>query len=152
MKCAADASAMIKPSADTHGLSCTLLWIVEQLGVARISIATRRARRRRIGMTILHMTYTTTNDFIFPRVLLLVVTAGVGLVVLVILLVALFASGRSRSSDDNSAQSVERQQNPFGDPNARRWWERLGFHPFEKDEEECPDLYLLTVEIAKTLD
>jgi GNAT superfamily N-acetyltransferase len=37
-------------------------------------------------------------------------------------------------------------------PNARRWWERLGFHPFDPDEEECPDLYLLTVEIAKTLD
>lgn len=37
-------------------------------------------------------------------------------------------------------------------PNARRWWEHLGFHPFDPDEEECPDLYLLTVEIAKTLD
>ena len=35
--------------------------------------------------------------------------------------------------------------------NARRWWEHLGFHPFDPDEEECPDLYLLTVEIAKTL-
>jgi GNAT superfamily N-acetyltransferase len=37
-------------------------------------------------------------------------------------------------------------------PNARRWWEHLGFHPFDPDEEECSDLYLLTVEIAKTLD
>lgn len=37
-------------------------------------------------------------------------------------------------------------------PGARRWWEHLGFHPFDSDEEECPDLYLLTVEIAKTLD
>lgn len=37
-------------------------------------------------------------------------------------------------------------------PNARRWWEHLGFHPFDPDQEECADLYLLTVEIAKTLD
>jgi GNAT superfamily N-acetyltransferase len=37
-------------------------------------------------------------------------------------------------------------------PNARRWWEHLGFQPFEPDEEECSDLYLLTTEIAKTLD
>jgi GNAT superfamily N-acetyltransferase len=37
-------------------------------------------------------------------------------------------------------------------PKARRWWEHLGFHPFDQDEEECADLYLLTVEIAKTLD
>ena len=37
-------------------------------------------------------------------------------------------------------------------PNVRRWWEHLGFHPFDPDEEECPDLYLLTTEIAKTLD
>jgi GNAT superfamily N-acetyltransferase len=37
-------------------------------------------------------------------------------------------------------------------PNARRWWEHLGFHPFDPDDEECSDLYLLTVEIAKTLD
>jgi GNAT superfamily N-acetyltransferase len=37
-------------------------------------------------------------------------------------------------------------------PDARRWWEHLGFHPFDSDEEECPDLYLLTVDIAKTLD
>lgn len=37
-------------------------------------------------------------------------------------------------------------------PNARRWWEHLGFQPFDPDEEECPDLYLLTTEIAKTLD
>lgn len=37
-------------------------------------------------------------------------------------------------------------------PNARRWWEHLGFQPFDPDEEECPDLYLLTIEIAKTLD
>jgi len=36
-------------------------------------------------------------------------------------------------------------------PKARRWWEHLGFHQFDPDE-ECSDLYLLTVEIAKTLD
>jgi GNAT superfamily N-acetyltransferase len=37
-------------------------------------------------------------------------------------------------------------------PNARRWCEHLGFHPFDPEEEECADLYLLTAEIAKTLD
>jgi GNAT superfamily N-acetyltransferase len=34
---------------------------------------------------------------------------------------------------------------------ARRWWERLGFHAFEPAEEECLDLYLLTAEIEATL-
>jgi GNAT superfamily N-acetyltransferase len=33
----------------------------------------------------------------------------------------------------------------------RRWWERLGFHPFDPDDDECPDLYLLTAEIQATL-
>jgi GNAT superfamily N-acetyltransferase len=37
-------------------------------------------------------------------------------------------------------------------PNARRWWEHLGFHPFDPDAEECSDLSLLIVEIAETLD
>jgi GNAT superfamily N-acetyltransferase len=37
-------------------------------------------------------------------------------------------------------------------PNARHWWEYLGFHPFDSDEEKCSGLYLLTVEIAKMLD
>src|ERR1700728_947323 len=35
--------------------------------------------------------------------------------------------------------------------NARRWWERLGFHPFDHDDRQHPDLYLLTAEIEKTL-
>jgi GNAT superfamily N-acetyltransferase len=34
---------------------------------------------------------------------------------------------------------------------ARRWWERLGFHPFDPDDEDHPDLYLLTAEIQQTL-
>ena len=34
---------------------------------------------------------------------------------------------------------------------ARDWWERLGFHPFDPEDEECHDLYLLTAEIAETL-
>ncbi len=34
---------------------------------------------------------------------------------------------------------------------ARRWWERLGFHPFDPDDEYHPDLYLLTADIQKTL-
>ncbi len=34
---------------------------------------------------------------------------------------------------------------------ARRWWERLGFHPFDPDDGECKDLYLLTAEIHETL-
>jgi hypothetical protein len=37
-------------------------------------------------------------------------------------------------------------------PEARRWWEHLGFHPFDPDDEDRPDLYLLTTEIAETLD
>ena len=35
---------------------------------------------------------------------------------------------------------------------ARRWWEHLGFHPFDATDENCNDLYLLTAEIRKTLD
>jgi GNAT superfamily N-acetyltransferase len=34
---------------------------------------------------------------------------------------------------------------------ARRWWERLGFHPFDPNETEQLDLYLLTSEIDATL-
>ena len=34
---------------------------------------------------------------------------------------------------------------------ARTWWERLGFHPFDPDDPELLDLYLLTSEIAATL-
>jgi GNAT superfamily N-acetyltransferase len=34
---------------------------------------------------------------------------------------------------------------------ARSWWERLGFHPFDPDDREHPDLYLLTREIGMTL-
>lgn len=34
---------------------------------------------------------------------------------------------------------------------ARNWWERLGFHPFEPDEPEGGDLFLLTSEIEATL-
>jgi ribosomal protein S18 acetylase RimI-like enzyme len=33
---------------------------------------------------------------------------------------------------------------------ARDWWERLGFHPFEPDEPNQLDLYLLTSEIQAT--
>jgi len=36
-------------------------------------------------------------------------------------------------------------------PDARRWWERLGFTPFHEDEAESNDLYLLTADIAATL-
>jgi len=35
--------------------------------------------------------------------------------------------------------------------NARAWWERFGFHPFEPDDPDRLDLYLLTSEIAATL-
>lgn len=35
---------------------------------------------------------------------------------------------------------------------ARTWWERLGFHPFSPDDPTAADLYLLTSEIARTLD
>jgi GNAT superfamily N-acetyltransferase len=35
--------------------------------------------------------------------------------------------------------------------NAREWWERLGFHPFEPHDPDRRDLYLLTSEIAATL-
>lgn len=34
---------------------------------------------------------------------------------------------------------------------ARDWWERLGFHPFDPDEPDQLDLYLLTSEIDLTL-
>lgn len=34
---------------------------------------------------------------------------------------------------------------------ARRWWERLGFQPFDPDDEGRSDLYLLTAEIHSTL-
>lgn len=34
---------------------------------------------------------------------------------------------------------------------ARRWWERLGFRPFDPDDQACSDLYLLTAEIHNTL-
>jgi GNAT superfamily N-acetyltransferase len=34
---------------------------------------------------------------------------------------------------------------------AGTWWERLGFHPFDPDEPEQLDLYLLTSEIQATL-
>lgn len=34
---------------------------------------------------------------------------------------------------------------------ARTWRERLGFHPFDPDDREQPDLYLLTSEIQATL-
>ena len=34
---------------------------------------------------------------------------------------------------------------------ARRWWERLGFHPFNPNDPRQPDLYLLTSEIEETL-
>jgi predicted N-acetyltransferase YhbS len=37
------------------------------------------------------------------------------------------------------------------DAGARTWWERLGFHPFETDEPDQLDLYLLTSEIEATL-
>jgi GNAT superfamily N-acetyltransferase len=34
---------------------------------------------------------------------------------------------------------------------ARPWWERLGFHPFDADDPHHPDLYLLTADIEATL-
>ncbi len=34
---------------------------------------------------------------------------------------------------------------------ARVWWERLGFHPFDSDDQTAADLYLLTSEIEATL-
>jgi GNAT superfamily N-acetyltransferase len=34
---------------------------------------------------------------------------------------------------------------------ARTWWERLGFHPFDPDDPDQLDLYLLTAEIEATL-
>ena len=35
---------------------------------------------------------------------------------------------------------------------ARTWWERLGFHPFDPADPHDYDLYMLTAEIAATLD
>lgn len=35
--------------------------------------------------------------------------------------------------------------------NARAWWERLGFHPFDPSDPDLLDLYLLTAEITRTL-
>jgi GNAT superfamily N-acetyltransferase len=35
--------------------------------------------------------------------------------------------------------------------NARRWWERLGFHPFDPTDPTAADMYLLTADIEKTL-
>ena len=37
------------------------------------------------------------------------------------------------------------------DVEARRWWQRLGFTPFEPDEPNALDLYLLTKHIEATL-
>ena len=34
---------------------------------------------------------------------------------------------------------------------ARAWWERLGFHPFDPDEPDQLELYLLTAGIDATL-
>lgn len=34
---------------------------------------------------------------------------------------------------------------------ARRWWEHLGFLPFEPDDPDCLDLYLLTADVDRTL-
>lgn len=36
-------------------------------------------------------------------------------------------------------------------PNARSWWQRLGFHPFDSADPDQLDLYLLTAEIQATL-
>jgi len=36
-------------------------------------------------------------------------------------------------------------------PHARTWWERLGFHPFDPNDPDQLDLYLLTAEIDATL-
>lgn len=38
------------------------------------------------------------------------------------------------------------------DASARSWWERLGFHFFHPEDAGSFDLYLLTSEIAATLD
>jgi GNAT superfamily N-acetyltransferase len=37
------------------------------------------------------------------------------------------------------------------DGQVRRWWERLGFHPFDPEDQSHPDLYMLTSEIERTL-
>jgi GNAT superfamily N-acetyltransferase len=34
---------------------------------------------------------------------------------------------------------------------ARAWWERIGFHPFDPDDPEQLDLHLLTADIRETL-
>ena len=36
-------------------------------------------------------------------------------------------------------------------PRARSWWERFGFHPFDVDDPEGLDLFLLTAEIEATV-
>jgi len=36
-------------------------------------------------------------------------------------------------------------------PRAREWWERLGFRPFDPDQPDQLDLYMLTAEIDATL-
>jgi ribosomal protein S18 acetylase RimI-like enzyme len=36
-------------------------------------------------------------------------------------------------------------------PSAQSWWQRFGFHPFDPDEPDQLDLYLLTSEIEATL-
>jgi len=38
------------------------------------------------------------------------------------------------------------------DDDARRWWERLGFHPFSPDDPSDPHLYLPASEIEATAD
>lgn len=38
------------------------------------------------------------------------------------------------------------------DEASRRWWHRLGFHPFNPEDPDNLDLYLLTGEISATLD
>jgi GNAT superfamily N-acetyltransferase len=38
------------------------------------------------------------------------------------------------------------------DDRARSWWERLGFHAFDANDPDSFDLYLLTSEIAATLE
>lgn len=34
---------------------------------------------------------------------------------------------------------------------ARRWWQQLGFRPFDTNDTDCLDLYLLTADIEATL-
>jgi predicted N-acetyltransferase YhbS len=37
------------------------------------------------------------------------------------------------------------------DEQARSWWERLGFHPFDPSDPACFYLYLLTNEVGRTI-